>query len=450
MEKSSKSNLLLILIIVLLFGCRGQKEEFLASSVSPAIEEEMPSESSTLRSGKEFLTLSEADKSIIKNYCNDLKTLAFESSAMTAKALNYDSYKEVPVEEILRNPMVAHLQFLDIKEEETNNPIHFYDLSLEDREEFLNAYLKEEQKSIEEKVALVPELLTEIEKYDLACEKIFSSQNIERLDYENMNFRKFSIAKTQSSKTLKRHSISTKEVDLFDLIEEELGSQNNIQDQDHIDMSEGLSPAMLRSSSSSGGGRNPFVRSRIISKHLESGVRKGDIIIRKKRLLAIGKKFSIAGHIAIINTPLKWNSQPRDNLSIDSTPEDKKEGHSDGVQYMNFDTWCRPHTVLGIRRATTSRSKVRIRGHYRYYRSYVRIGDLSRMADRAKTYIGRPYGNVFKTMKEVPNKFICSSLVWYCAKMEYGVDISNGSRKYVWPSDILKDSNTYIKTEYKK
>lgn len=275
MEKSSKSNLLLILIIVFLFGCRGQKEEFLASSVSPAIEEEMPSESSTLRSEKEFLTLSEADKSIIKNYCNDLKTLAFESSAMTAKALNYDSYKEVPVEEILRNPMVAHLQFLDIKEEETNNPIHFYDLSLEDREEFLNAYLKEEQKSIEEKVALVPELLTEIEKYDLACEKIFSSQNIERLDYENMNFRKFSIAKTQSSKTLKRHPISTKEVDLFDLIEEELGSQNNIQDQGHIDMSEGLGPAMLRSSSSSGGGRNPFVRSRIISKHLEAGYAKG-------------------------------------------------------------------------------------------------------------------------------------------------------------------------------
>ncbi|MDY6147746.1 MAG: hypothetical protein SPI35_01850 [Porphyromonas sp.] len=66
MEKSSKSNLLLILIIVLLFGCRGQKEEFLASSVSPAIEEEMPSESSTLRSGKEFLTLSEAINLLLK------------------------------------------------------------------------------------------------------------------------------------------------------------------------------------------------------------------------------------------------------------------------------------------------------------------------------------------------------------------------------------------------
>ncbi|KGN98233.1 hypothetical protein HQ36_04860 [Porphyromonas gingivicanis] len=448
MKKLFKSNLLLILIAVLLFGCRGQKEDFLASSVSSVIEEKMPSESSTLRSGNEFLTLSEADKSIIKNYCNDLKTLAFESSAMTAKALNYDSYKEVPIEEILRNPMVAHLQFLDIKEEGTNNPIRFYDLSLEDREEFLNAYLKEEQKSIEEKVALVPELLTEIEKYDLACEKIFSSQHIERLDYENMDFSKFSIAKTQSSKTLKRYSTSTKEVDLFDLIEEELDSQNNIQD--HVDMSDGLSPAMLRSSSSSEGGGNTSVRNKIISKHLEARVRKGDILIREKNLFAIGKNFSIGGHTAIINTPLNWNSQSWHNLSIDSTPKDKKEGHSDGVQEMTFDTWCRPHAVLGIRKVITRRSKVKIRGRRRYYRSYVPIEDLSRMADRAKTYIGRPYGNVFKTMKEVPNKFICSSLVWYCAKMEYGVDISNGSRKYVWPSDILKDSETYIKTEYKK
>lgn len=74
MKKLFKSNLLLILIAVLLFGCRGQKEDFLASSVSSVIEEKMPSESSTLRSGNEFLTLSEADKSIIKNYCNDLKT----------------------------------------------------------------------------------------------------------------------------------------------------------------------------------------------------------------------------------------------------------------------------------------------------------------------------------------------------------------------------------------
>ena len=77
------------------------------------------------------------------------------------------------------------------------------------------------------------------------------------------------------------------------------------------------------------------------------------------------------------------------------------------------------------------------------------IDDLSRMADRAETYVGTPYGSVFNTMREVPNKFICSSLVWYCAKMEYDVDISNGSRKYVWPSDILKNSDTYIKTEYK-
>lgn len=344
--------------------------------------------------------------------------------------------------------MIAHLQFLDIKEEETNNPIRFYDLPLEDREEFLNAYLKEEQKSIEEKVALIPELLTEIEKYDLACEKIFSSQNIQRLDYDNMDFGKFSTAKTQSCKTLKTHSIPAEEEDLFDLIEEELASQQHTQDQ--VDMSDGLSPTVLRSSSSSGGGRNTSVKNKIISKHLEARVRRGDILIRKKRWLAIGKNFSIGGHTAIINTPLNWNSKPEHNLSIDSTPKDKKEGHSDGVQYMNFDTWCRPHAVLGIQKVITRRSKVKIRGRHRYYRSYVRIEDLSRMADRAITYIGRPYGNVFKTMNEVPNKFIYSSLVWYCAKMEYGVDISNGSRKYVWPSDILKDSNTYVKTEYKK
>lgn len=166
--------------------------------------------------------------------------------------------------------------------------------------------------------------------------------------------------------------------------------------------------------------------------------------------MAIGSNFSIGGHAAIINIPLNWNSKSQDKLSIDSTPKDKKEGYSDGVQHMKFDTWCRPHAILGIRKATTHRRKGKRRGRYRYYRSYVRIKDLSKMADRAETYIGRPYGNVFRSMKEAPDKFICSSLVWYCAKEEYGIDISNGSRKSVWPSDILKDSDTYIKIEYRK
>lgn len=283
MKKSTKSNLLLTFIIVLLFGCNSQKEEFLSSAVSSATEREIHPEESALRSGNGPLALSEVDRSIITNYCNDLKTLAFESNAITAEALNYRSYKEVPVEEIQRNPMVPHLQFLDIKEEGTNKTIHFYDLSLEDREDFLNAYLKEEQKNLEEKVALIPELLTEIENYDLACMKIFSSKNIERLDYRTTDFRKFSTARAQSAKTLKRDSNPTEEADLFDLIEEELTSQNDIQN--HIDISNGLSPMMLRSSSSSsGGGGDAALRYEIISKHLEGGVRRGDIIIREKQL----------------------------------------------------------------------------------------------------------------------------------------------------------------------
>lgn len=447
MTKSLKRNLSLILISVLLFGCTGQKEDFLAPAVFSSIEDENPVDSSALRSGNEPCALSEVDKSIITSYCNDLKTLAFESSAMTAEALNYNSYKEVPVNEICRNPMVAHLQFLDIKEEGTNNTIHFYDLSLEDREEFLNAYLKEEQKSLEEKAALIPELLTDIEEYDLACKKIFSAQNIERLDYENVDFKKFSIARTQTAKTIRKYSTSTEELDLFDLIEKELTSQNK----NDVGISDDLSPMMLKSSSSSSGrGGSSSIRRKIISTHLESGVGKGDIIIREKRWFAIGKNFSIGGHAAIINTPLNWNSKPWHIFSIDSTPKDKKAHLSDGVQYMSFDTWCRPHAVLGIQRVRTRRSKVKIRGHYRYYRFYVPIKDLSRMADRAKTYIGTPYGSVFSSKKEVPNKFICSSLVWYCAKMEYNIDLSNGSQKTVWPSDILKDSSTYIKAKYKK
>ena len=68
---------------------------------------------------------------------------------------------------------------------------------------------------------------------------------------------------------------------------------------------------------------------------MESGARKGDILIRKKCLI-IGKKFSIGGHAAIINFPLHWNSKEDNDFSIDATPKDKKAGYSDGVQHMKF------------------------------------------------------------------------------------------------------------------
>ena len=90
MKKLFKSNLLLILITTLLFGCSDQKEGFFAPAVPPSIEEGMPSEGLLLRSGNGAIALPEADRAIIASYCNDLKTLAFESHAMTAEALNYN------------------------------------------------------------------------------------------------------------------------------------------------------------------------------------------------------------------------------------------------------------------------------------------------------------------------------------------------------------------------
>lgn len=214
---------------------------------------------------------------------------------------------------------------------------------------------------------------------------------------------------------------------------------------------------MLRSSSGGKGGKTISPPERIIKQHLEIGATRGDILLYKPNQWP-GKQHSWAGHTGIIDIPVHWNTDVRDRFSIESTPEKKGKGIADGVQEMTFRTWCRPHYVLGIQYTLFiwRRPEYKLIGDGVWMKRGSARGpwslcivtvpvSLNSMADQARKYIGVPYGGIWTSMKLAPKEFICSSLVWYCAKQLYGIDISNGSAKTVWPMDIYRSSHTYLK-----
>ncbi len=459
MQMKKRTWILVLLLLPLLWGGCSQGEHRGLSTLPQLTEVFNSGELSNgvLRSDEPFMDgstcmLSQDDLAIVKQQFDDFKTLAFETHAFDAQPLNYKSYAEVPVSVIAENPIVAHLQFLEIVDIETKEKLNFYDFPIAKREAFFNALLKVEQRLLEQKISRIPEILLDIKNLNTARDAVFRREGIVRLDVDELTVN----GSTMHLPVRLRKIPSTSSGNLFDLIEEELVQQNSEESNAH--------PLLRGRSSSSEEEDYTYLSDRyVIAKHLEGKVRKGDILMYERNRNPLSPLFSWEGHNGIVNNPATWNTKKNTIFSIDAM----KKRNPNGVQNTPFKVWCRPHFVLGLqrlvfevrpRRPRSDRpgephvipsDGIPIDDEDEVVCSSVHIEDLHRMAVRASWYIGVPYGGISNSLALTPKEFICSSLVWYCAKEEYGLDISNGAKHSVWPCDILESPYTYIKQEVK-
>ncbi len=117
-----------------------------------------------------------------------------------------------------------------------------------------------------------------------------------------------------------------------------------------------------------------------------------------------------------------------------------------GVMSERLDYWSVKSYVMGIR-------KVSWRWKWRGFKSRLVIrktpvSQPARLANRAAGYEGRKYVNwsEFLTAKwAAPSRFTCTTLVWYCAKKEYGVNVSSWWSPLVSPSGLYLDESTYVR-----
>ena len=134
MKVKQTKNALLLLLLFVWAGCTQELDRGLKSEPTTEIrsyqEEEDTSEESNLRSGttpqlEGSYRLTKEDFEVLKRSYDDFKTLALETRALQSKPLDYSSFSDVPISEILENPIVAHLQFLDIEDADTHEKISF-------------------------------------------------------------------------------------------------------------------------------------------------------------------------------------------------------------------------------------------------------------------------------------------------------------------------------------
>ena len=372
--------------------------------------------------------LSDAEREIVSDYFDNIKTLAFATNSLKLDIALPERYADLePDLEARLNPIVVKLNYMDLTDEDTGEAIEFYNLPVEQRVILLDLLLKSDESSMVEKALLSSEILDDLKASNDAMMKVFRRHglqviNVER-NMENASRDKYNliIKELEDKQSVMRGN----SVALFDEI---VNEQPELKD---------VRPQILRGAED----RYRVDPKKVEYIHRHNGAYKGYILYRRPDLS------STFGHTGIIFNCIPWYVDFKEEFSIDAYPKSKTT--KDGVQYMSFDSWCREHNVMGLR-------YVKRKFKWNWFRSkmvktYENIDNLTQMANRAKKYIGRIYNSSAVAAKAfAPNRFICSSLVWYCAKESYSIDISDTWKPTVTPLQIKESDHTYTKIEVRK
>lgn len=187
------------------------------------------------------------------------------------------------------------------------------------------------------------------------------------------------------------------------------------------------------------------------AKSLMAGVAKrGDIIVAlpchnyPKSLIDFDNKKYKVGHAEVFTKDVTASVGKNDAVTIGAWIDD-------GVSRLTFENWCYYSYVMGV---CNYKIKWKWRGFKSgFYPVKTPVSNPSLLATWAEKYEGNEYVKwyEFATPKWVaPDRFTCTTLVWWCAKKAYGVKISPWYSTLVTPSDVLCDHNTYLKVEITK
>lgn len=172
---------------------------------------------------------------------------------------------------------------------------------------------------------------------------------------------------------------------------------------------------------------------------------RGDIIVAlpthnyPKSLIDFGNKKYMIGHAEIFTKSITNTTTLYENVSIGAWTKD-------GVSRQGLNEWCWRSYVVGV---CSYKVKWKWRGFKSgFYPVQTPVANPSLLATWAEKYEGREYVTVLEFLAPkwvAPERFTCTSLVWWCAKKAYGQKISPWYSTIVTPSDVLCDNNTYLK-----
>jgi hypothetical protein len=319
------------------------------------------------------------------------------------------------------NPLVEKLESIEIVKDETSSDVSFFDMDETEQVLFLNDWSLFQAEQMSQKIAANPELL----EFVLIENEVVRSV----LDEE--------IIQTRSGKPKIQDNRA-----FFDKIQQRMAEKGKELEESLAQESVNDAPE-TRIGISFGSNTIPVSR---LKSNLVSYSRKGDFIVSLPKhgqpyiYLDFGNDKFKVGHAGILTKQVTNADQYYSAISVGAHTEDP------GVQTEYMQDWSVQCYIMGIQRV---KWVWKWRGFKSgFYRTCTPVSNPGALADWAEGYRGRAYVKWYEFLTAkwaAPSRFTCTTLVWWCAKKAYDVNVSAWWATMVTPSGLVTDESTYVR-----
>ena len=375
---------------------------------------------------------------IAVDYVNNAKTLLYATGALDKPSQTVSSYESLLEDgsssEV--NPMSLRLQLLDIVDEDSGKPIKFYDLSPEHKAVFVDKLLQEDATTISTRLELAPEAGYQLELENEATRELIQQSGLTMLRVGEPVGTRPSLSSVPGSSEMSSPEI--KKVDhnvFFSALQKGIESKLN---------SQGKRSSGFRLA----GGSFNYPKLSVDKVRLDWvwSARPGDFVVALPVhnipwiYVNIGDEVSFkVGHAGIIDSNITSWTHEKAEVTVEAYKKN-------GVKRSNIASWNTPHYVMGVQRV---RYRWRWRGFRSgFYKETRPVSNPEALAYWANQYLGRKYVRWYEFLTAkwaAPSRFTCTTLVWWCAKKAYGINVSSWYSPLVSPSGLFTDDETYIR-----
>ena len=382
---------------------------------------------------------------LVASYYSDRLTIAAATGALQEYVLP-TTYSD----EQQSMPYALSVLKRDIIDADTKEPISFANLSNDERASLLGAMLMEDYSRVCERLRVAPEALG-----GFAVRAMMQRRMVERMGSQPVAFDDFvRMSDEPSGNTQELRDVCAAipmavrgEQALEDLELAVLDEMSNGGDVEAIAYSQsvddylgqfGLNEAAMETQPRMEPARTALGAATVWVKWSESA-EPGRILVRlaQHRKPGFRGNFSGWGHVAIFDDYVRTTFDLNKKTTYDADDEE-------GVHMRNVDGWACKHYVFRIDYVHYEYKKRRFRKDKKIF-VYRRELDPSGVPAECAKHIGKGYVEGYDMLRmntRVPRRFTCTTLAWYCVKRVLGVDISNDSKWFIFPSDVYLDENT--------
>lgn len=342
-----------------------------------------------------------------KTYYSLLKTAIFATDS------NLPHTRNVVPDNDQENPLIEKLEDIAISDED-GNPISFFSLEEKQQMEFLDEWVVLEADAMSEKLNINPELRDYVKEQNEIIGQVLQEETAQTRsgDYKVKNNNLF-----------------------FQKIRERMNAKAKSYNSDASPNTRiGISGVTK-------------VPTHTLKIELQRHARPGDFILalpvhnRPWIFLTAGSTPFNVGHSSVITDEVTTSHSDDFRFALGAQT-------GNGVTKERLSYWNVRCFIMGIQKVSW---KWKWRGFKsRLYKVTQPVSNPSALAQRAESYRGREYVKWYEFLTAkwaAPSRFTCTTLILYCAKKEYGINVSSWWATMLSPSGLYLDSSTYIRKE---